>query len=82
MELDPIIKDLGASALALRPQESCSCKPSSNPLSYKSMGLFLILILFLILANSGNFLWSIIPMSILAITASSPKFSFKRKREK
>jgi len=81
MELDPIVRDLGTSALALRPQESCSCKPLKT-LNCKTMGLFVILILFLILSISGNLLWSMIPFQILTITVRPPKTIVKEKEKR
>ncbi len=78
-ELDPIIRDLGASAIALRPQESCSC--TSRALKYNSnMGLLIILILVLMLANQKILIWPNILSQLLAITVSAP-FLIKRKRK-
>ncbi|VVB78678.1 Uncharacterised protein [uncultured archaeon] len=75
MEVDPIIKDLGASVLALRPQESCSC----SRVSYKHMGLLVILVLVLVLASRRTFIWPDTLPQLLAIVVSS---SFVREKEK
>ena len=77
-ELDPILKDLGASAL--RPQETCSC--TSHTLKYKkNMGLLLILTLVLILAFQVTSGWALLP-NLLTITVSSSTILSATKRTK
>ena len=79
-ELDPIIRDLGASAIALRPQESCSC--TSHALKYNSnMGLLIILTLVLMLAAQKILIWPTTLSLLLTITVSAP-FAYIKKRSK
>jgi len=73
--IDPIIKDLGASAMAFRHQESGNC----NKVSYKHVGLFVILVLVLILASQRTFIFPDIIPQILTILVSA---SFKNNKEK
>jgi hypothetical protein len=82
MEIDPIIKDLGAGALVLRPQETYSCaQHSSHPLKYRHMGLLVMLVLVLILAIQKAFVWPSIISSVLAITAKNPSVTILRKEK-
>jgi hypothetical protein len=78
MEIDPIIKDLGASAMALRHQESCNC----NRVSYKHVGLFVILVLVLMLASQRTFIFPAIVPQLLAVLVSAPFVNNKEKRSK
>lgn len=78
MEIDSIIKDLGASAIALRPQESCNC----NKINYKHMGFLIILILVLVLASQRTFIYPSIILQSLAIIVSTPFIINKEKRSK
>lgn len=82
MEIDPIIRDLGASALALRLQESYSCTQNSHHLKYTNMGLLVIFVLVLILAAQASLLLPSIISSILAITVRTPFSNNKEKRSK
>jgi hypothetical protein len=79
MEVDPIIRDLGVSALQTRPQETCS---STHHLRYKHMGLILVLTLVLMLASQKIFLWPSLLPQLLAITVSAPFANIKEKRSK
>ncbi|MEK6859380.1 MAG: hypothetical protein AABX54_01065 [Nanoarchaeota archaeon] len=82
MEIDHIIKDLGAGALVLRPQETYSCAQNNlHPLKYRHMGLLVILVLVLILAIQNSFVWPSIVSSILAITAMNPSVTILRKEK-
>jgi hypothetical protein len=75
-ELDPIIRDLGASAS--RPQELVSCTSHTHTLKYKTMGLFLILVLVLMLAAQETLLWTNILPLLLTITVSASFITEKR----
>ncbi|MFA5258951.1 MAG: hypothetical protein WC979_03475 [Candidatus Pacearchaeota archaeon] len=77
-KIDPIIKDLGASAMALRLQESCTC----SRVSYKHVGLFLILILVLVLASQRTFIFPAIVPQLLAILVSTSFIDNREKRPK
>ena len=68
MEVDQTLKELGASAVALRPQESCNC----NRVSYKHMGLFVILVLILMLAPQRTLIWPDVLPQLLAVIVSAP----------
>lgn len=81
-ELDPIIRELGTSAL--RPQELCSCtsQTHTHTLAYnRHIGLILVVILVLLLVTQQTFLWPTILIQSLAITVSAP-VTFTRKRTK
>ena len=82
MEIDSVIRDLGASALALRLQESYSCTHNSHPLKYTNIGLLVMLVLVLILASQASLLCSSIISSTLAITVRTPFSNNKEKRSK
>lgn len=82
MEIDPVIRDLGASAKALRQQESYSCTHNSHHLKYTNMGLLVMFVLVLILASQTSLLWPAIISSILAITVRTPFSNNKEKRSK
>ena len=78
--IDSIVKDLGASVTALRPQETCICSSRTHTHTYKSMGLLLVLLLVLMLAYQRNFIRPHTPIShSMALTATAP---FIRAREK
>lgn len=77
-QIDPIIRDLGASAMVLRPQESCNC----SRVSYKHVGLFVILVLVLILASQRTFIFPAIVPQLLAILVSTPLIKNKEKRSR
>jgi len=77
-QIDPIIKDLGASAMALGPKESCNC----SKVSYKHVGLFVILVLVLILASQRSFIFPSVVPQLLAILVSAPFANIIKKRSK
>ncbi len=78
VEIDPIIKDLGASVSALRPQESYSCTNHSLSM-YKNMGLLIILFLVLVLTFQKSFIWpSILPQTLLTSVFVLSHFTRKR----
>ncbi len=72
MEIDQVIMDLGASAKALRLQESYSCTHSSHHLKYTHMSLLVIFVLVLMLASQASLLLPSIISLILAITVRTP----------
>jgi len=82
MELDPIIKDLGASVIALRPQETCSCTTNHTHLRYRHMGLLVVLVLVLVLAFQKTFIWPAIIPQLLTIMVSAPLINNKEKISK
>ena len=81
-QLDPIIMDLGKSALCAEPQESYSRSLCHTYLSCKNMGLLVLLVLALFLIPERILVWPIVVSQLLVITASPPPLLKVRKRQK
>lgn len=75
-QLDPIILDLGKSAM---PQETCE---SRTLLSSKNMGMLVLLVLALFLTTSKIMIWPEVVFSTLFITYSPPTYKKVMKRPK